>query len=342
MSIDKVHLRHVMLYEFRKGINVAAAVKNIQDVYQDQAPAKRTVEKWFAKFRRGEFNLEDEPRSGRPSDIDDDVLRTLVLNNPRISTEEVATALNVDRSTAFRRLKKMGFDLKLDIWVPHLLTEKNKIKRISAAVSLLGRLNNESFLDRLVTGDEKWVLYNNVQRKRTWKQSGEHGDAMPKASLHPMKVMLSVWWDCKGIIYFEFLPAGEMIDSDKYCRQLTNLNREIKEKRPILSNRKGVIFHHDNARPHVSKKTLRKLESLKWDVLTHPPYSPDIAPSDYHLFRSLQNYLNGKNFDSLEALKNGVSSFFESKPRSFYDRGIRMLPERWKKIIENDGEYIID
>ncbi|EFN76697.1 hypothetical protein EAI_17499, partial [Harpegnathos saltator] len=55
----------------------------------------------------------------------------------------------------------------------------------------------------------------------------------------------------------------------------------------------------------------------------------------------LQNYLNGKNFDSLEALKNGVSSFFESKPCSFYDRGIRMLPERWEKIIENDGEYII-
>ena len=127
-----MHLRHVMLYEFRKGINVVAAVKNIQDVYQDQAPAKRTVEKWFVKFRRREFNLEDKPRSGRPTDIDDDVLRTLVLNNPRISTE-VATALNVGRSTAFRRLKQMGFDLKLDIWLPYLLTEKNKIKRISAA-----------------------------------------------------------------------------------------------------------------------------------------------------------------------------------------------------------------
>ena len=146
----------------------------------------------------------------------------------------------------------------------------------------------------------------------------------------------------QGHNLFEFLPAGETIDSDKYCRQLTNLNREIKEKRQILSDRKGVIFHQDNARPHVSKKTLCKLKSLKWDVLTHPPYSPDIALPDYHLFRSLQNYLNGKNFDSLESLKNGVSSFFESKPRSFYDRGIRLLPERWKKIIENDGKYIID
>ena len=57
MDIDKVHLGHVMLYDFRKGINVVAAVKKIQDVYQDHAPAKRTVEKWFAQFQRGEFNL---------------------------------------------------------------------------------------------------------------------------------------------------------------------------------------------------------------------------------------------------------------------------------------------
>lgn len=228
MNIDKVNLRHVMLYEFRKGITVSAALKNIQNVYQDQAPGKRTVEKWFAKFRRGEFNLQDEARSGRPSDLVDDVLRALVRNNPRILTEELSAALNVDQSTVFRRLKSLGFDLKLDIWVPHLLTEQNKIQRISAAVSLLGRFNNESFLDRLVTGDEKWILYNNVRRKRTWKRTGEHGDAMPKAALHPMKVMLSVWWDCKGIIYFEFLPTGETIDSDKYCGQLTILDQKIK------------------------------------------------------------------------------------------------------------------
>ena len=114
------------------------------------------------------------------------------------------------------------------------------------------------------------------------------------------------------------------------------------QKRPILSNSKDVVFHYDNARPHVSRQTLRKLNSLKWDVLTHPPYSLDIVPSDYHFFGSLQNHLNGKKIDPLDALKNVVFSFFESKPRSFYDRGIRMLPERWKQIVENDGEYIID
>lgn len=111
MNVDKVHLRHIMLYEFRSGVTVAEAVRNLRKVYKDQAPSKRTVEKWFARFRRGEIHLEDKSRTGRPSDIDDDAVRALVQNNPRISTEEVAAALKVDQSTAFRHLKKIGYNL---------------------------------------------------------------------------------------------------------------------------------------------------------------------------------------------------------------------------------------
>ena len=130
-------------------------------------------------------------------------------------------------------------------------------------------------------GDEKWVLHNNVQYKCTWKQAGEHGDAMAKTSLHPMKVMLCVWWDCKGIIYFEFLPASQTIDSYKYCHQLTNLNREIKQKRLILSNRKGAVFRHDNARPHISRQMLRKLNGSSgryqtFDITRNPQVYIDI------------------------------------------------------------------
>ncbi|XP_017791461.1 PREDICTED: histone-lysine N-methyltransferase SETMAR-like [Habropoda laboriosa] len=258
-------------------------VKNIQDVYHDRAPALRTVKKWFAKFSLGDFQLDDEPRSGRPSLIDDDVVVNLLQNSPRISTEEVAEELTVDRSTAFRRIKKLGYNLKLDAWVSHWLTEANQLNRISAAISLLGRLDKEPFLSRLVTGDEKWILYNNFQRKRTWKMSNERSDPMAKSNLHPEKVMLSVWWDWQGILYFELLPVGQIIHSDKYCQQLENLKAAIEEKRRILANREGVIF-----------KTLQKLRELTWDVLLHPLYSSDIAPSDYHLFWSLQNYLDGK------------------------------------------------
>lgn len=140
--------------------------------------------------------------------------------------------------------------------------------------------------------------------------------------------MLSVWWDCKGIVYFELLPRNQTIDSNVYCRQLSKLNEEIKKKRPELANRKRIMFHHDNDRPQISLITRQKLMELNWELMPHPNYSPDLAPSDYHLFRSLQNHLNGKTFDSDPAIKNELDQFFASKNQSFFERGIFQLPER--------------
>ena len=111
-------------------------------------------------------------------------------------------------------------------------------------------------------------------------------------------------WDFKGIVYFELLPRNQTINSNVYCHQLMKLDKEIKVKQPEVPTRKGGIFHQDNLRPHTSLVNRKKLLELGWEVLPDPPYSPDLAPSDYHLFRSLQNHLNGKTFDSNEAFKN--------------------------------------
>ena len=105
--------------------------------------------------------------------------------------------------------------------------------------------------------------------KRKWKKAGEGAEPVAKAGLHPMKVLLCVWWDCREIIHFELFRHGETIMADKYCEQLTRLDAAIREKRPDLANRKGVIFHHDNARPHVAQQTLQKLKELKWEIRTH-------------------------------------------------------------------------
>lgn len=333
-------MRVIMMYEFRRGTRISNTVKNICDVFGENAVSIPTCERWFAKFKRGNFNLEDQPRSGRPSGIDDDIVRNLVDTNSRISTQEIAERLNIDRSTAFRHLKKLGYSLKLDVWVPHNLTERNKMDRVSTANSLLGRLKTDPFLDRLVTGDEIWIQYNNAERKRTWRQKNECDQA--KTGLQSQKAMLSVWWDCKGVIFYELLSVGEIVTSDKYCQQLDNLKAAIEEKRSVLAKRKDVVFHHNNARSHISMQTQRKLRELNWDLLLHPPYSPDISPSDYYLFRSLQNSLNGRKFTSFNDLNNYISLFFDEKPATFYDRGIRMLPERWRKIVENDGDYLIE
>ena len=125
-----------------------------------------------------------------------------------------------------------------------------------------------------------------------------------------------------------------------YRTQLMRLSRALKDKRPQYAERhEKVILLHDNARPHVAKVVKTYLETLKWDVLPHPPYSPDVAPSDYHLFRSMSNGLTDQHFRSYEEAKNWVDSWIESKDEEFFRRGIRKLPERWEKVVTNDGQY---
>jgi len=269
-------------------------------------------------------------------------MKTLVQANKHSTVRELAIALKVSIGSVHGHLKSLGFVKKLDVWVPHELKE---IHRMSVCDQLIKREENDPFLKRMITGDEKWIVYNNVSRKRSWNRQDEAPEKQAKAEVHQKKVMLSMWWDWKGPVFYE-LPKNKTINSDVYCEQLQKLSDAIAQKCPELLNRKGVVFHHANARPYTSLVTRQKLQH-GWDVLPYSPYSPDLAPSDFHLFRSLQNSLNGKicfllSFASEDFIKQHLNKFLTEKDGKFYERGIMKLSGRWQKVIEQNGQYIID
>ena len=338
---DKTHIRHCMLYEFNRGSNATVAVKNICEVY-GQVISQTQCQRWFNRFREGDTSLQDHPKSGRPVELDNDVLKTIVESNPRQTIEELAEVLDCGWSTVQEHLNQIGKVNRAGVWTPHELTEANKALRSTICNSLVIKQEKEPFLNRIVTGDEKWVLYENPKRKNQWLSPGQKPIPTPKPGLHPRKALLCVWWDCIGIIHFEVLEMGQTVTSDIYCQQLDRLQQALITKRPSLVNRKGVVLLHDNARPHTARLTQQKIRSLGWDVLPHPPYSPDIAPSDYHLFRSLQHFLSGQSFGDINAVRTALSQYFDSKTASFYEEGIKDLPRRWGIVVDNDGEYIID
>ena len=74
--------------------------------------------------------------------------------------------------------------------------------------------------------------------------------------------------------------------------------------------------------------------------MAHSPYSPDLAPFGYYLFRIMSNELAGEHFDSEEAVKNWLEKFFDSKPKSYYERGIRKLPVKWAEAVNNNENYL--
>ncbi len=92
-------------------------------------------------------------------------------------------------------------------------------------------------------------------------------------------------------------------------------------------------------RPHIACRTLEKIEELGWERLIDPPYSPDAAPSDYHLFRSLEHSLAGKCFLKVDHVEKHLATYFASKLAEFYRRGIEKLPQKWRKTIDPNRDY---
>jgi transposase len=83
-----------------------------------------------------------------------------------------------------------------------------------------------------------------------------------------------------------------------------------------------ILFQHDNARPHASLKAQEAITNLGWTVLPHTPYSPDLAPSDFHLFEALKDAIRGKRFGSDDEVIEEVKKWLRVKDSDWYKTGI--------------------
>ena len=99
--------------------------------------------------------------------------------------------------------------------------------------------------------------------------------------------MASAFWDSSGILFIDYLEKEKTINSDYYCALLNRLKEEITSKRPHLLKIKG-IFWQDNAPAHKSIKTMAKINESRFELLPRPPYSSDLAPSEYYLLPNLK------------------------------------------------------
>ena len=337
--MEKHQIRVIFLYEFKLGRNATETAKKINQVFGPDVVNDQTIRRWFDKFRTGNTSLVDEPRLGRPGTVDDDVLRDLVEADPLITIRELAAELSVSHTIILKHLKAMGKAKKLDKWIPHELTPYNQTRRFEICSALDLRNKNDPFLDRIITCDEKWILYDNRKRSARWLDSNEAPKRFPKPKTHQKKIMVTMWWPSEGVIHYSLLKPGESITADSYCKEIDEMHEKIRKIRPALVNRKGPILLHDNARPHVSQITVRKLNDLGYETLPHPPYSPDLSPTDYQFFKHLDHFLTEKIFTNQTAVENALKEFIESRDGNFYWIGINKLVSRWQKCIDADGLY---
>jgi len=160
-----------------------------------------------------------------------------------------------------------------------------------------------------LTGDKKWIYFQNPKRKKSWIDPVQPSTSSSRPNRFGRKMdrtMLCVWWDQEDVIYYELLKPGETVNAHRYHQQLIKLHRALREKRPHYRKRHDkLIFLHDNIPSHTSTMVQNYLETLNWEVLPHPAYSPgtDLAPSGYHLFSSMGHALAERHFDFYEDVR---------------------------------------
>ena len=166
MSEISMHIRHGMFYQFQLGNNASAAARHIRAALGKDAVADRTCPDWFKKFRENDMSLKDRPRSEHLPESDIERKEVLIEDNSRLTICELSSMLGCKQSTIDCHLQDLGKVDKLETWLPHQLTSDSIQQTITIFNFFLSKCYRHRFLQQIVTGDEKWILYIDQRRKR--------------------------------------------------------------------------------------------------------------------------------------------------------------------------------
>lgn len=318
---------------------------DLKTVYGENCPSKTTVYYWIAEFKRGRSSvLQDISNVGRPLEISESKVKQcedLIREHRRIKVSELAEMVKVSVGSCHKIISSLSYRKLCSRFVPKFLTPEMKESRLQCAKANLELFSKhgQKFLENIVTEDETPLSLYLPESKREsseWRKTDEKPPLkMRSGTSHRKSLMLSVFWDIKGIILLDFLPNGRTINSDYY----SNMVAECKTKRRKTRNTPLWLLV-DNAPVHSSELSISTTLESGFDLIPHPPYSPDLAPSDFHMFKHLKTALRGKHFESSFHLQRYVEEWFSELEPDFFRCGFDDLVTRWKKIVTVDGGYI--
>jgi histone-lysine N-methyltransferase SETMAR len=339
---QQVEFRSVIRFLLLRGTEKKDIVIQLHQAYGSEAPCKATIYNWIREFSSGRNNVSDDERSGRPQEISDEKyenLKAIVKGERRITQRELSSRLNVSKKTVQNMLEALGIRKLCSRFVPRFLTAEMRQKRMQACEENLELFHTlgDRFLDNIVTEDETplslYVPYSK-RESREWVFAEEKPPKMLRSGQNHRKcLMLSVFWDAKGIVKVDF--TAQNINADYYCALLSDA-RKLRRK----PRNQDLYLLHDNAPVHTAHKTVTTVAEKGFVLLSQPPYSPDLAPSDFWLFNHLKKHLRGQRIENKEDLRRLVQDFFQEKDGTFFKNGLISMVNRWRKCVEVEGDYV--
>lgn len=293
--LSNEHFRAMMFYDYKSGLNAKDSLERLRAAFPDCAPSQTTVYFWFGEFKRGRVSLEDTARSGRPTDVTTSEMilrvRKIVEEDRNVTYTEIQQALNIGSGTVKTILHEhLGLRKLSCRWIPHLLTSEQKSARVDWCRFMLQKYEegHSRRVSDIVTGDETW-LYNYEPETKTQSTVWVFDEELPPTkvvrSRSTAKRMLAVFFRRSGLVSIIPLEERRTVNAEWYCTVcLPAVFSELRKSRP-RSGLRGIQLHHDNASAHTAARTLDFLSDNGVQLVTHPPYSPDLSPNDFFSFQ---------------------------------------------------------
>lgn len=331
----------------RCGFSATDIQSHLETGWPDEAMKLRQVQQLVKEFKEGSrTSFERNHGSGRPeSDLRKqsiDIVSNLIEEDNNRTVRDIAHLTEIDKNMVHRIITEdIGRIWMHTKWVPHTLSENNKVVRIERCTDMIEAFDSRIVRDNMITIDEKFFYCRHLKPRHkigSWVEAG--GDVVQTARRTTMEVkfMAIVAISLRGQHYYEVLERNESIDSERYITFLKNMVTFF-EDHPRGIQRQNMVIVQDNARPHTSRATTTHLTDNFIKLLKQPPYSPDTNLCDRYLFARLESLRTG-NFADREDV---VTFLDEQMPHFTGHRMIRALEELivdLNKIVVNNGNYI--
>nr|KAF6387337.1 hypothetical protein mMyoMyo1_007846 [Myotis myotis] len=210
----KEHLWEVLIHYFEE--SAAESYRILREDYGEHAPSQNTCEHWFKCFKGDDFDVKDKEHPGQLKKFEVQELQALSDEDACQTQKQLAERVNNAQQTISDRLQAMGKILKEGKSVPHQLNERQMENRKVISKMLLQWHERKSFLHRIVTGDEKWIYFENPKCTKSWADPGQPSTSTASSNRFGKKTMLCAWRDQEGVVFYELLKPGETINTDRY------------------------------------------------------------------------------------------------------------------------------
>lgn len=303
---------------------------------------KACVYDWLQRFKRGNLAVEEAPKTGRPAQELDDRVGEEIAIDPYAQCADIAARLKLPWTRVKLYMQRKNLRGVCGMWVPKDLSQELRDMRLEYCRVMVVEYSDPAYWDNVIFEGER-ILYYNKDVGRNGKgriQDKLRCDNAAQINMQLNVAVLRIWWTSSGYLRYRYLPLEKRLDQEDYKNDLMGLYADMTSQGLTLGGRSWIL-HRNESSTNPEAHCPDTLAALGWTSMLHPLQCPDISPTDYHVLLKFHNIFSTyNNFTKLEELDDFTRRSFARRKPDYYDAAVDILPEKWHRVIETEGDYI--